>query len=68
MATETNSRKRWTPKQEQRLIEKIDTNTPTRTIARNLGRSVEAIRKKAAQLGKSLPPSTEMPTTRRTGR
>lgn len=60
-----NSHKNWTPTQVQSLAELASQNTPTRVIGLKLGRSEDAVRSKASDLGISLRPTNQSPYNRR---
>ncbi len=59
-----NAGKPWTPQEEKQLQKLSDKNTPTRVIGLELGRSVNAIRDKASELGISLKPTNQSPYNR----
>jgi hypothetical protein len=52
--TPKNQGKAWNPSQVAQLETLAGQNTPTRTIARLLGRTEESVFQKAAQLGISI--------------
>jgi hypothetical protein len=54
----------WTAADEKELRELADQNTPTRVIGLKLGRTEDAIRAKAAELGISLKPTNQSPYNR----
>ncbi len=61
----SNSGKPWSKKDENKLVDLIDHNTPTRLIALKLERTENAIRSKAQDLNKSLAPWNQSPYNRR---
>lgn len=63
--TPKNQGKHWTPQQQRQLRDLAVENTPTRLIAHKLGRSKDAIRSKASELGQSLKPANQSPYNRR---
>lgn len=56
-----NTGKVWTPEDRQQLRQLASENTPTRVAALKLGRTEEAVRTKAADLGISLAPVNQAP-------
>jgi hypothetical protein len=60
-----NSGKRWSAADEAELRRLARVNTPTRVIGFKLGRSENAVRKKASELGTSLKPTNQSPYNRR---
>lgn len=60
-----NSGSRWTPDHERQIREPAKQNTPTRVIGLNLGRTENAVRNKASELGVSLKPTNQSPYNRR---
>lgn len=60
-----NHRKPWSARDEGRLAELARENTPTRLIGMKLGRTENAIRAKAEELGVSLKPTNQSPYNRR---
>jgi len=60
-ASERNSGKPWTPATEQQLRQEAAGNTPTRVIGLHLGRTEDAVRAKAEELGVSLKPTNQSP-------
>lgn len=54
-----NSGKPWTPKDIEELRKLVKQDTPTRIEALDLGRTEEAIRSKASELGLSLKPTNQ---------
>jgi hypothetical protein len=59
-----NSGKPWSEKDENKLVQLINGNTPTRVIALKLERTEDAIRSKAQELDKSLAPWNKSPYNR----
>jgi predicted DNA-binding protein YlxM (UPF0122 family) len=61
-----NSHKFWTPKEEQRLKDLLNSDTPLQEIAQLLGRSTDAIVQKVKRLDLKIPDSwrTERKTTK----
>jgi transposase len=59
-----NSRKSWNNSDEKKLKEYAHGNTPTRVAGFKLGRSEDAIRAKAHELGISLKPPNQSPYNR----
>jgi len=59
--TPPNSGKQWTSADKQTLAKGIGGNKPTRLIARDLGRSVDAVYSKASELDRSLKPTNQRP-------
>lgn len=60
-----NSGKPWTPADVNRLSKLADKNTPTRVIGLELGRTEDAVYKKASEEGISLKPTNQSPYNRR---
>lgn len=60
-----NHGKPWTPQVEKNLRELAKQNTPTRVIGLKLGRTEDAVRGKAGDLGVSLKPTNQSPYNRR---
>ncbi len=56
-----NTGKQWTPSDESRLGNLARQNTPTRVIGLKLGRTEDAVRAKASELGVSLKPTNQSP-------
>lgn len=56
-----NSGKHWSTNEETKLRQLVRQNTPTRVIGIKLGRTEEAIRSKAEDLGVSLKPTNQSP-------
>jgi len=52
--SERNANKPWTPQSERDLKDLASGNTPTRVVGLKLGRSEDAVRAKAQELGVSL--------------
>jgi hypothetical protein len=59
-----NAGKQWTPKDEHALKELARGNTPTRVIGLRIGRTEDAVRNKASELGISLKPTNQSPYNR----
>lgn len=59
------SGERWTPAEIKALSELAQENTPTRVIGLKLGRSEDAVYKKASEQGISLKPTNQGPYSRR---
>jgi hypothetical protein len=59
-----NSGKNWTSSQVSQLRTLARENTPTRVIGLKLGRTVGAVRTKAASAGVSLKPTNRSPYSR----
>lgn len=57
----TNSGTPWTPSQDAQLRREAAGNTPTRVIALHLGRSEDAVRSHASDMGLSLKPTNQRP-------
>lgn len=60
-----NDGKRWTPQDDARLRQLARENTPTRVIALKMGRTEDAIRSHASEIGQSLKPTNQSPYNRR---
>lgn len=60
-----NSGKRWSSADETKLRKLAKENTPTRVAGLKLGRSEDAVRSKAHDLGVSLKPTNQSPYNRR---
>lgn len=60
-----NDGKRWTPQDDTRLRQLARENTPTRVIALKMGRTADAIRSHASEIGQSLKPTNQSPYNRR---
>ncbi|OIO31408.1 MAG: hypothetical protein COS94_06160 [Candidatus Hydrogenedentes bacterium CG07_land_8_20_14_0_80_42_17] len=56
-----NSGKNWAPSDETQLVRYARQNTPTRVIGLKLGRTEDAVRSKASDLGISLKPTNQSP-------
>lgn len=61
MTTPRNSGKPWTTKDERELTDYARSNTPTRLIAHKMGRSEDAVRNRASDMGLSLKPTNQSP-------
>lgn len=59
-----NSGKHWTPEEVKKLRELAKGNTPTRVIGLKLGRSADAVQKKASEKRVSLNPPNQKPYNR----
>lgn len=57
----TNAGKSWTSADESLLEKLARENTPTQAIAHKLGRTEDAVRAKASELGVSLKPTNQSP-------
>lgn len=62
--TPKNSGKQWTDNDVRKLEKLVKGNTPTGLIAYQLGRSEDAVRSKASDLGISLKPTNKSPYNR----
>ncbi|MBW2045508.1 MAG: hypothetical protein JRI96_11595 [Deltaproteobacteria bacterium] len=60
-----NSGKPWTQSEVSRIRQLVKQNTPTRVIGLKLGRTEDAIYKKASDEGISLKPTNQSPYNRR---
>ncbi len=60
-----NDGKPWTDSHLRQMKHLVKGNTPTRLIARELGRTVDSIYAKAAKEGISLKPTNQSPYNRR---
>lgn len=60
-----NTGKQWSDKEETQLRALAKENTPTRVIGLKLGRTENAVRSKASELGVSLKPTNQAPYNRR---
>jgi hypothetical protein len=60
-----NHNQPWSPGDERALRDLARGNTPTRVIGLKLGRSEDAVRSKAHELGVSLKPTNQSPYGRR---
>lgn len=56
-----NSGKKWTSSDKRKLRRLAGENTPTRVIGLKLGRTENAVRSKASELGISLKPTNKSP-------
>jgi hypothetical protein len=60
-----NAGKEWTSSENKELRDLARGNTPTRVIGLKLGRSEDAVRAKAQELGVSLKPTNQSPYNRK---
>ena len=60
-----NKGKEWTPQQDRGMRQMARENTPTRVIGLKLGRTADAVRSHASEIGLSLKPSNQSPYNRR---
>jgi hypothetical protein len=60
-----NSGKSWTPGDVSKLRELARENTPTRVIGLKIGRTADAVYKKASDQGIPLKPTNQSPYNRR---
>jgi hypothetical protein len=60
-----NNGKRWSSVDKAKLRQLARENTPTRVAGLKLGRSENAVRSKASELGVSLKPTNQSPYNRR---
>lgn len=60
-----NHGKTWSSNDDQRLRQLADQNTPTRVMGLKLGRTEDAVRTHASDLGVSLKPTNQSPYNRR---
>jgi hypothetical protein len=60
-----NSGKPWTPSTNTQLRQLAAQNTPTRVIGLKLGRTEDAVRTQASELGVSLKPTNQSPYNRK---
>jgi hypothetical protein len=60
-----NAGQPWTPAQERELRTLARGNTPTGVIGLKLGRTQDAVRSKASELGVTLKPTNRSPYNRR---
>jgi hypothetical protein len=60
-----NSGRSWTSGEKSQLRALARQNTPTRVVGLKLGRTEEAVRSKASELGVSLKPTKQSPYNRR---
>lgn len=65
MTKPNNHGMRWTGAQRRDLKKLAKGNTPTRVIGLKLGRTEDAVRGKAQELGVSLKPTNQSPYNRR---
>ncbi|AWG97166.1 hypothetical protein [Rhodococcus ruber] len=61
----SNHGKAWTSNDDQQLRRLADQNTPTRVMGLKLGRTEDAVRTHASDLGVSLKPTNQSPYNRR---
>lgn len=59
-----NSGTQWSPGDKSNLRKLADGNTPTRVIGLKLGRTEDAVRNKASEMGMSLKPTNQSPYNR----
>ncbi len=59
-----NSGKEWSSGDVKQLKKLADQNTPTRVIGLKLGRTEDAVRNRASQVGVSLKPTNQSPYNR----
>jgi hypothetical protein len=59
-----NSGKSWTSGEKAQLRSLARQNTPTRVVGFKIGRTEEAVRSKASELGVSLKPTNQSPYNR----
>lgn len=59
--TPPNSGKSWTATDVRQLKKEIKENTPTRVLGLHLGRTPDAVQKKANDLGLSTKPTNQSP-------
>ena len=60
-----NTGSRWTPQDVRNLRSLASQNTPTRVIGLKLGRTEDAVRTKASDVGVSLKPTNQSPYNRK---
>lgn len=60
-----NTGKRWSPTDDKALRDLAAGNTPTRVIGLKVGRTEDAVRTRASELGVSLKPTNQSPRTPR---
>lgn len=65
MAKPARHGREWTPSENRNLRELARGNTPTRVIGLRLGRTEDAVRGHASELGVSLKPTNQSPYNRR---
>jgi hypothetical protein len=63
--SDANSGKPWSQADQSKLNKLVTENTPTRVIGLKLGRTEDAVRSKAQNLGISLKPTNQSPYNRR---
>lgn len=63
--TPANHGKSWTAADDRRLRQEAAGNTPTRVIGIHLGRTEDAIRSHASEIGVSLKPTNQSPYGKR---
>lgn len=63
--TPSNHGKAWSRGDDQQLRQLAQQNTPTRVMGLKLGRTEEAVRSHASDLGVSLKPTNQSPYNRR---
>lgn len=56
-----NAGKSWTPAQDSQLRKEATQNTPTRVLGLHLGRTEDAVRSRASEIGVSLKPTNQSP-------
>ena len=56
-----NADKSWTAAHDAQLRREAAQNTPTRVLGLHLGRTVDAVRSRAGELGVSLKPTNQSP-------
>lgn len=61
----SNHREPWKPSDDARLRQLARENTPTRVMGLKMGRTEDAIRTHAAEIGLSLKPTNQSPYNRR---
>jgi hypothetical protein len=59
-----NTGRTWSPADERALRDLARGNTPTRVVGLKLGRTEDAIRSKAHEIGVSLKPTHQSPSNR----
>jgi len=62
--TPPNHRKQWSSADDKQLRQLANQNTPTRVIALKMGRTEDAVRAHASELGVSLKPTNQSPYNR----
>jgi hypothetical protein len=60
-----NSGKPWTAPEKAQLKDLANKNTPTRVIGLKMGRTEDAVRSKASELGIPLKPTNQSPYNRK---